>query len=114
MIGFWDGSGISWTVCKQSAPRFRHTATPAPCHSIFTGRMLFVMSVNVSATSVNALKANSILFEQRDKSSPVNSTHYVMFYHVQHDDRIVTISSLMSHAPCIYSRHVQCKVCCCQ
>ena len=21
MIGFWDGSGISWTICKQSAPR---------------------------------------------------------------------------------------------
>ena len=21
-MGFWDGSGISWTVCKQSAPDF--------------------------------------------------------------------------------------------
>jgi len=67
-------------------------ATPAPCHSIFTGQMLFVMSVHVNATSVNALKANSMLFEQRDKSLPVNSTHYVMFYLVQHDNRIVTIS----------------------
>ena len=23
MTGFWDGSGISWTICKQSAPRSR-------------------------------------------------------------------------------------------
>jgi len=22
-MGFWDGSGISWTICKQSAPRSR-------------------------------------------------------------------------------------------
>jgi len=25
MMGFWDGSGISWTICKQSAPRSRQT-----------------------------------------------------------------------------------------
>ena len=30
-MGFRDGSGISWTICKQSAPR-----------SIYTGRMLFL------------------------------------------------------------------------
>jgi len=33
-MGFWDGSGISWTICKQSAPRSRpigpnHTSTPS-------------------------------------------------------------------------------------
>jgi len=33
-------SGISWTICKQSAPRSRQTTTPTPHHSIFTGRML--------------------------------------------------------------------------
>jgi len=33
MTGFWDGSGISWTICKQSAPR----STPTPHHSVFTG-----------------------------------------------------------------------------
>jgi len=25
MIGFWEGSGIDWTICKQTAPRFRHS-----------------------------------------------------------------------------------------
>jgi len=41
MTGFWGGSGISWTTCKQSAPRSRQKTTPTPHHSIFTGQMLF-------------------------------------------------------------------------
>ena len=36
-------SGISWTTCKQSAPGSRQRTTPTPHHSIFTGRMLFLM-----------------------------------------------------------------------
>jgi len=36
-------SGISWTICRQSAPRCRQITTPAPHHSIFTGRMLFLI-----------------------------------------------------------------------
>jgi len=35
MMGFWVGSGISWTTYKQSAPRSRQITTPAPHHSIF-------------------------------------------------------------------------------
>ena len=39
-----DGvSGISWTICKQSAPCSRHVTTPTPHHSICTGRMLCLM-----------------------------------------------------------------------
>jgi len=40
--GFWDSSGISWTICKQYAPRSRQITTATPHHSIFTGRMLFL------------------------------------------------------------------------
>ena len=36
-----SGSGISWADCK-SAPRFRQITTPAPHHSVFTGRMPFL------------------------------------------------------------------------
>jgi len=36
-------AGISWTICKQSAPRSRQTTTPTPHHSIFTGRKLFLV-----------------------------------------------------------------------
>jgi len=40
---FFPGQpGISSTICKQSAPRSREITTPAPHHSIFTGRMLFL------------------------------------------------------------------------
>jgi len=35
-------SGISWTVCKRSAPRSKQITTSTPHHSIFTGRMLFL------------------------------------------------------------------------
>jgi len=37
-----DGSGISWTICKQSAPRSRQVSTSTPHHSIFTDRKLFL------------------------------------------------------------------------
>ena len=33
--GVWDGSGISWTICKQPAPHSRQTTTPAPHQSVF-------------------------------------------------------------------------------
>jgi len=36
-------SDISWTICKQSAPRSRQITTPTHHHSIFTGQMLFLM-----------------------------------------------------------------------
>jgi len=36
-MGFWDGSGISWIICKHSATRSRQITTPTPHHSIFTG-----------------------------------------------------------------------------
>jgi len=43
MVGFRDSSGISWTICKQSAPRSRQITTPSPYRSIFTDQMLFLM-----------------------------------------------------------------------
>jgi len=43
MMGFGDGSGISWTICKQSAPRSRQITTPTPHHSIFTGQMPYLL-----------------------------------------------------------------------
>ena len=34
-MGFRDGSGISWTICKQSAPCSRQITTATPYHWIF-------------------------------------------------------------------------------
>jgi len=37
-----SGSGTSWAIRKQSAPRSRQMTRPAPHHSVFTGRILFL------------------------------------------------------------------------
>ena len=39
----WGCSGISWTICKQSAPRSRQITTSTPHRSVFTDRMLFLL-----------------------------------------------------------------------
>ena len=41
-MGFWDGSGIACTMCKQPAPRSGQITTPKPHYSVFTGQMLFL------------------------------------------------------------------------
>jgi len=45
MMEFWDSSGISWTICKQPAPRSGQVTTPTPHRSIFTGQMLFLTPI---------------------------------------------------------------------
>jgi len=56
-MGFRDGSGISWTICKQSAPRSRQTTTQTPHRSIFTGQVLFLtpnqQHQSTEGTSIN-------------------------------------------------------------
>jgi len=37
-----SSAGISWAICK-TAPCPRHIITPAPHHSVFEGRMLFLL-----------------------------------------------------------------------
>jgi len=51
---FWGCSGISWTICKQSAPRCRQITTPTPHHSFFTGRIALhcIASYNISDQSL--------------------------------------------------------------
>jgi len=34
MTGFVDGSDVSWTICKQSAPHPRQITTPTPHHFV--------------------------------------------------------------------------------
>ena len=57
-MGFWDGSGINWTICKQPAPRSRLITTSTPRHSIFTGRMLF-LTPNQQCQSTESNNDNS-------------------------------------------------------
>jgi len=65
MIGFWDGSGISWTIRKQSAPRCRQITTPTPYHSIFTGQVLFLMpNQQCQSTEGSSLYRENLIKEQ--------------------------------------------------
>jgi len=52
MMGFGDGSDISWTMCKQSAPRSRQITPPTPHDSIFYRQDALVID------SIEALKAD--------------------------------------------------------
>ena len=51
-----SGSSISWAVCK-SASHSRQITTPAPHHSLFTGRMLF-LPPNQQCQSTEGLLSN--------------------------------------------------------
>ena len=43
-----SGSGISWAICKQSAPHSIQITMPAPHHAVFAGQMPFLPANQVS------------------------------------------------------------------
>ena len=55
-MGFWDGSGIRWTIRKQSAPCSRQITTSTRHHSSFTAGC----SSWRPTSSVKALKAKDV------------------------------------------------------
>jgi len=61
-------TGISWTICKQSAPRSRQITTPTPHRSMFTGRMLFPTPNQQCQSS-----------EGNKKSNPTSSENIPLF-----------------------------------
>ena len=54
-----SGSDISWTICK-SAPRSRQIITPAPHHSVFTGKHTDQMK-KITVKNQNYLISNGVL-----------------------------------------------------
>ena len=54
--GVFGCSGISWNICKQSAPRSRQITTPTSYHSIFAGQMLFLMPNQQCQSTKNTRK----------------------------------------------------------
>jgi len=71
-----SGSGIHWAICK-SAPSSRQTTTPAPHHSVFTGRMPF-LSPNQQRQSTE----RNWVSKQCDKISR-SQVHVMLFIWVQ-------------------------------
>ena len=69
MMGCRDGSVISWTICKQSAPHSRQVTTPTTRCSIFTGWMLFVTpNQQCQSTEGKSYRINRPI-EQKERSS---------------------------------------------
>ena len=63
-MGFRDVSGISWTICKQSAPRSRQITTPTPHHSSFTGWTLFLTDAQQTVSKHWSINHNRKIKEQ--------------------------------------------------
>jgi len=76
MMGFWTDSGISWTICKQYAPRSRQITTPTPHQSIFTGQVLFLCPTN----SDKALKATTATRIQNTKTETGDQSVHIYMY----------------------------------
>ena len=68
-----SGSGVSWAICK-SAPRSRQITTPAPHHSVFTGRMPF-LPPNQQRQSTEGTKTLKQLYKKSHYSVPHNNDH---------------------------------------
>ena len=66
-----SGSGISWAVCK-SARRSRQITTPATHHSVFTGRMPFLLPNQQRQSTEGRDKSNTILGQY-----PTDGDHWV-------------------------------------
>jgi len=78
----WNGSGIGWTTCKQSAPRSRQKTTPTSHHSIFTVQMLFLVSIQQCQSTERNSTEDDNLHELRMRlgtSSGISSTVTVAF-----------------------------------
>ena len=55
-------SGISWTTCKSSAPHFRRSTTPEPCHSMTENSVWSKLSQE-SRHFLRSLSASNIVNE---------------------------------------------------
>jgi len=74
MMGFGDGSGISWTKCKQSVHHSRQITIPTPHHSLF----IYTLDALPDTNRIKALKAiqqvqhAEIFLPQLQRSNPKN------------------------------------------
>ena len=76
-MGFWDGSGISWTICKQSAPRSRQITTPTSHQSIFTDRVLF-LALNEQCQSTEGTLVIVIIVQNAGRDCGTNACSHAV------------------------------------
>jgi len=72
-----SGSGINWATCK-SAPSSRQITTPAPYHSVFTGRVPFLPPNRVKA--LKALRcSHGHRIHRQDKTMSVDGLRCILY-----------------------------------
>ena len=100
-----SGSGISWAICK-SAPRSRQITTPVPHHSVFTGRMPFLLpNQQHQSTEGTVVVVGRKPCNQLQKGSMAKHLVPVTQYEVA-DDRPL----LLPHTYRSKNKHHQCKI----
>jgi len=82
--GVWGCCGISWTICKQSAPRSRQITTLTPHYSIITGQML-LLTPNQQCQTTEGKECNKCNKNNNDKKeykhfNPIVSFDFRGFY----------------------------------
>ena len=76
-----SGSGISWAICK-SAPRSRQITTPAPHHSVFTGRMCF-LPPNQQCQALKALRKKTRCYNVKQTWNSLVCSDYMQFWKIR-------------------------------
>ena len=83
-----SGSSISWAMCK-SAPRSRQITTPAPHHSVFTGRMPFLPPNQQRQSTEGIDRQTDIwIFATRPKSNFERSTETLFITRPNENDSL--------------------------
>ena len=72
---FWDGSGISWTICKQPAPRSVQITTPTPHHQWHSQDL----EVEAQGVSPSGVHGQSSWWGARVTKPPPPKAHYGYF-----------------------------------
>jgi len=101
--------GLSWTIRKSLAPRFRQITMPAPHHSIFTGRMLLLtpnqqcQSTERQAETMITKKykfLRKFIYLDIDNDSVPSSRHHLSYDDCLEDKRESGLSVLCVYDSC--------------
>ena len=96
-------SGMSWTTCKQSAPRSRQTTTPTPNHSIFTGWMLFLMPNQQRWSTERYYQSNTNLSELLWRRQKWKDETRALYSSCRAESRI--LCRIWAQSPCSFVSH---------
>ena len=74
-----SSSGISWAICK-STHRSRQITTPAPHHSVFTGRMPFLLPNQQRQSTEGEIYLKFVKFTSTQKAVNAHASDIFLLY----------------------------------